>query len=115
MCCAAIPEYPGPIDWGEVYRQSLHCSSARNAGRRRRCREESRRLHPYRFTDSDDEDFTVTADEWLHRTYAGTYYCPCHSCVTAYYAAKIERTRNCQCDSCVEIRLSAENDIHSLT
>ena len=74
---------PASIDWREVIFHFNHCTSARNACRRRRrhrCREESRRLHPYRFADSDDEDFTETADEGLqcsplHRTCAGTGYC----------------------------------------
>ena len=41
-------EDSGPIDLAEVFRNSKHCESARNAGHRRRCREESRRLHPNR-------------------------------------------------------------------
>ena len=105
--CTAFPsptqQDTSPIDWGEVFRHSRHCESARNAGRRRRCREESRRLHPYRFTDSD-EDFTETTDDWLHRKYAGTKYCPCHTCVTTKLLATAERMANCRCTRCESAR-----------
>ena len=80
-----IIKSPSPyeeINWHQVIAHSRACEAARNAGRRRRCREYSRRFHPYRFANSD-EDFSESIDEWLHRIYSDTGYCPCNSCVVA--------------------------------